>query len=123
MYQSSKAERCLFNWGNTLVRVRSGLPQHEGRVPKVGIIFTDTDSALEYPDLFKQCFAGRYRRQMTSWQPSTQQYVKVELLSTCQGDRYSAKTYFRINNENIGQFERTLIIVDEGERYYVEGWL
>ena len=32
------------------------------------------------------------------------------------------QTYFRINNENTGQFERTLIIVDEGASvHYVEG--
>ena len=31
-------------------------------------------------------------------------------------------TYFRINAENIGQFERTLIVVDEGaECHYIEG--
>ena len=39
----------------------------------------------------------------------------------CQG-RYSASNLFRINNENTGQFERTLIIVDEGASvHYVEG--
>ncbi len=89
----------------------------------MGIIFTDTDSALkEYPDLFKQYFAKLvHHRLITSWLPSA--VWSGDCLSThyeCQG-RYSTSNYFRINNENTGQFERTLIIVDEGQCHYVEG--
>ena len=65
-----------------------------------------------------------YRRQITSWLPLTQQYGLVEPLSTYQKVKVDIplQTYFRINNENTGQFERTLIIVDEGASvHYVEG--
>ena len=93
---------------------------------KLGIIFTDTDSALkEYPDLFNNTLLSWYRQQITNWLPLTQQLwsggtfiyvpkgVKVDI---------PLQTYFRINNENTGQFERTLIIVDEGASvHYVEG--
>lgn len=93
---------------------------------KLGIIFTDTDSALkEYPDLFKQYFAKLVPptdNKLVSlnsavWSGGTFIYVpkgvKVDI---------PLQTYFRINNENTGQFERTLIIVDEGASvHYVEG--
>lgn len=86
---------------------------------KLGIIFTDTDSALkEYPDLFKQYFAKLVpptdnklaALNSAVWSGGTFIYVpkgiKVDI---------PLQTYFRINNENTGQFERTLIIVDEGQ--------
>lgn len=93
---------------------------------KLGIIFTDTDSALkEYPDLFKQYFAKLVpptdnklaALNSAVWSGGTFIYVpkgvKVDV---------PLQTYFRINNENTGQFERTLIIVDEGASvHYVEG--
>ena len=93
---------------------------------KLGIIFTDTDSALkEYPDLFKQYFAKLVpptdnklaALNSAVWSGGTFIYVpkgvKVDI---------PLQTYFRINNENTGQFERTLIIVDEGASvHYVEG--
>ena len=92
----------------------------------MGIIFTDTDSALkEYPDLFKQYFAKLVpptdnklaALNSAVWSGGTFIYVpkgvKVDV---------PLQTYFRINNENTGQFERTLIIVDEGASvHYVEG--
>ncbi|MCB2841898.1 Fe-S cluster assembly protein SufB [Streptococcus dysgalactiae] len=93
---------------------------------KLGIIFTDTDSALkEYPDLFKKYFAKLVpptdnklaALNSAVWSGGTFIYVpkgvKVDI---------PLQTYFRINNENTGQFERTLIIVDEGASvHYVEG--
>ena len=52
---------------------------------KLGIIFTDTDSALkEYPDCLNNTLRSWYHRLITSWQPSTLQYGRVEPLSTCQ---------------------------------------
>ena len=85
---------------------------------KLGIIFTDTDSALkEYPDLFKQYFAKLVpptdnklaALNSAVWSGGTFIYVpkgvKVDI---------PFKLTSRINNENTGQFERTLIIVDEG---------
>lgn len=93
---------------------------------KLGIIFTDTDSALkEYPDLFKKYFAKLVpptdnklaALNSAFWSGGTFIYVpkgvKVDI---------PLQTYFRINNEATGQFERTLIIVDEGASvHYVEG--
>lgn len=93
---------------------------------KLGIIFTDTDSALkEYPELFKEYFAKLVppsdnklaALNSAVWSGGTFIYVpkgvKVDV---------PLQTYFRINAENTGQFERTLIIVDEGASiHYVEG--
>ncbi|MGK0550691.1 Fe-S cluster assembly protein SufB [Enterococcus faecalis] len=93
---------------------------------KLGIIFTDTDSALkEYPDLFKEYFAKLVpptdnklaALNSAVWSGGTFIYVP-------KGVRVDVplQTYFRINAENTGQFERTLIIVDEGASvHYVEG--
>lgn len=93
---------------------------------KLGIVFTDTDSALkEYPELFKKYFAKLVpptdnklaALNSAFWSGGTFIYVpkgvKVDI---------PLQTYFRINNEGTGQFERTLIIVDEGASvHYVEG--
>lgn len=93
---------------------------------KLGIIFTDTDSALkEYPELFKAYFSKLVPPEDNKlaalnsavWSGGTFIYVpkgvKVDI---------PLQTYFRINAENTGQFERTLIIVDEGASvHYVEG--
>ena len=93
---------------------------------KLGIIFTDTDSALkEYPELFKKYFSKLVpptdnklaALNSAFWSGGTFIYVpkgvKVEI---------PLQTYFRINRESMGQFERTLIIVDEGASvHYVEG--
>lgn len=93
---------------------------------KLGIIFTDTDSALkEYPDLFKEYFSKLVpptdnklaALNSAVWSGGTFIYVP-------KGVRIDVplQTYFRINAENTGQFERTLIIVDEGASvHYVEG--
>ena len=91
-----------------------------------GVIFLSTDMALQtYPELFKKYFnkVVPYQDNKFSalngavWSGGSFIYVpkgvKLEkpLLS-----------YFRINNEKSGQFERTLIIVDEGaDVHYVEG--
>ncbi|MDR1012979.1 MAG: Fe-S cluster assembly protein SufB, partial [Lactobacillales bacterium] len=93
---------------------------------KQGIIFTDTDSALKkYSEIFKQYFAKLVPpndNKLTAlnsavWSGGTFIYVpkgvKVEI---------PLQTYFRINAEKMGQFERTLIIADEGASvHYVEG--
>ena len=93
---------------------------------KLGIVFTDTDSALkEYPELFKQYF--------TKLVPPTNNKLAALNSAVWSGGTFiyvpkgvkvdvPLQTYFRINNENSGQFERTLIIVDEGASvHYVEG--
>ncbi|OLE23702.1 MAG: Fe-S cluster assembly protein SufB, partial [Catenulispora sp. 13_1_20CM_3_70_7] len=91
-----------------------------------GVIFTDTDSALrQYPDLFKEYFgtiippADNKLAALNSavWSGGSFIYVpkgvKVEI---------PLQAYFRINAENMGQFERTLIICDEDSFvHYIEG--
>lgn len=93
---------------------------------KLGIIFTDTDSALrDYPDLFKKFFAKLVpptdnklaALNSAVWSGGTFIYVPKGVTVDVP-----LQTYFRINNENTGQFERTLIIADEGASvHYIEG--
>ncbi len=91
-----------------------------------GVIFVDTDTALKkYPKLFKQYFNSvvKYQDNKFSalngavWSGGAFIYVPkgVKLEKPLQ-------SYFRINSERMGQFERTLIVVDEGaDLHYVEG--
>lgn len=91
-----------------------------------GVIFLDTDSALKAcPELFKKYFnsvvpyADNKFAALNGavWSGGSFIYVPkgVKLEKPLQ-------SYFRINNEKSGQFERTLIIVDEGaDVHYVEG--
>ena len=91
-----------------------------------GVIFVDTDTGLrEHEELFKEYFGtvipvgdNKFAALNTSvWSGGSFIYVPkgvhVEI---------PLQAYFRINTENMGQFERTLIIVDEGAYvHYVEG--
>ena len=91
-----------------------------------GVIFTDTDSALrDHPDLFKEYFG-------TIIPPSDNKFAALNSAVWSGGSfiyvppgveiEFPLQAYFRINSENMGQFERTLIIVDEGAKiHYVEG--
>ena len=93
---------------------------------KQGVIFLDTDTALkEQPEIFKKYFAkiippedNKFAALNSAvWSGGSFIYippgVKVDM---------PLQAYFRINAENIGQFERTLIIADEGsEIHYIEG--
>lgn len=93
---------------------------------KQGVLFLDTDSALkEHPEIFKKYFGkvippedNKFAALNSAvWSGGSFIYVppgvKVDM---------PLQAYFRINAENIGQFERTLIIVDEGaEVHYIEG--
>lgn len=93
---------------------------------KMGIVFTDTDTALkEYPEIFKEHFGtvvpatDNKLAALNSavWSGGTFIYVP-------KGVRCDVplQMYFRINDEAMGQFERTLIVVDEGASvHYVEG--
>ena len=95
-------------------------------VEEKGIIFMDTDSALKrYPELFKEYFGtlvsmndNKFAALNTAvWSGGTFIYIPkgVKLDMPLQA-------YFRINTQDMGQFERTLIIVDEGaEVHYLEG--
>ncbi|MHC9536710.1 Fe-S cluster assembly protein SufB [Dellaglioa sp. BT-FLS60] len=93
---------------------------------KLGIIFMDTDSAVqEYPELVKQYFGklvpasnNKFSALNSAvWSGGTFIYVPKGVKT-----EVPIQSYFRINAENTGQFERTLIIVDEGASVnYVEG--
>ncbi|MEI8055839.1 MAG: Fe-S cluster assembly protein SufB [Actinomycetes bacterium] len=91
-----------------------------------GVLFLDTDTGLrEHEDVFRQYFGSiiptgdnKFSALNTAvWSGGSFIYVpkgvKVDI---------PLQAYFRINTENMGQFERTLIIVDEGAYvHYVEG--
>ena len=93
---------------------------------KQGVLFLDTDAALvEHPELFRKYFGkiippedNKFAALNSAvWSGGSFIYVPpgVHIDMPLQA-------YFRINAENIGQFERTLIIVDEGaEVHYIEG--
>ncbi len=91
-----------------------------------GVIFCDMDTALrEHPEIVKKWFGkiipandNKFSALNTAvWSGGSFIYipegVKVEL---------PLQAYFRINAENMGQFERTLIIADKGSQvHYIEG--
>ncbi len=91
-----------------------------------GVIFLDTDTALrEHPEIFKEYFAtvipagdNKFSALNTAvWSGGSFIYVPPGVHVDIP-----LQAYFRINTENMGQFERTLIIVDEGAYvHYVEG--
>ncbi len=91
-----------------------------------GIIFLSTDDALkEYPDLFKEYFntlVNYSENKFTAlngalWSGGSFIYIPKNI----KLDR-PLQSYFRINSIMMGQFERTLIIVDENaELSYIEG--
>lgn len=95
-------------------------------VEEKGVIFTDPDTALkEHPELFRKYFGtivpfsdNKFAALNSAvWSGGSFIYVPkgVKLEKPLQ-------SYFRINSEQMGQFERTLIIVDEGaDVHYVEG--
>jgi len=91
-----------------------------------GVVFMGTDQALkEYPDIFRKHFGtvvppedNKFAALNSAvWSGGSFVYVPkgVEVPLPLQA-------YFRINGENTGQFERTLIVVDEGAKvHYIEG--
>src|SRR6266566_324804 len=91
-----------------------------------GVVFADTDTALrEHPELFQEYFASvipvgdnKFAALNTAvWSGGSFIYVPKGVHVDIP-----LQAYFRINTENMGQFERTLIIVDEGASvHYVEG--
>ena len=93
---------------------------------KQGVIFTDTDTAVkEYPDLVREYFS-------TIIPPTDNKFAALNSAVWSGGSfiyvpkgvkiDFPLQAYFRINAENMGQFERTLLIVDEGASiHHVEG--
>jgi len=93
---------------------------------KLGVVFMGTDQALiEYPDIFRKHFGTVVPAEDNKfsalnaavWSGGSFVYIPkdVEVPLPLQA-------YFRINGENTGQFERTLIVVEEGAKvHYIEG--
>lgn len=93
---------------------------------KQGVIFEGTDAALQkYPEYFKKYFG-------TVIPPADNKFAALNSAVWSGGSfiyvpkgvhiQLPLQAYFRINAENMGQFERTLIIADEGSSvHYVEG--
>ncbi len=93
---------------------------------KKGVLFMDTDSGLrKHPEIFKKYFA-------TMIPPHDNKFAALNSAVWSGGSfvyipkgvkvKLPLQAYFRINAQNVGQFERTLIIADEGSFvHYVEG--
>ncbi|MEX2546613.1 MAG: Fe-S cluster assembly protein SufB [Chloroflexota bacterium] len=93
---------------------------------KIGVVFMGTDQALkEYPDIFKKYFG-------TVIPPEDNKFAALNSAVWSGGSfvyvpkgvdvPLPLQAYFRINGENTGQFERTLIVVEEDAKVsYVEG--
>ncbi len=98
----------------------------KAELSKQGVIFTDMDSAVrEHSDIVRQYFStiipatdNKFAALNSAvWSGGSFVYVpagvKIE---------FPLQAYFRINAANMGQFERTLIIIEEGaQAHYVEG--
>ena len=151
-YYAKASEKTEKDWDNVPAEVKAtfdklGIPEAEKKflagvgaqyesevvyhhlredLAKQGVLFLDTDTALkEQPEIFKKYFGkvippedNKFAALNSAvWSGGSFIYipkgVKVDL---------PLQAYFRINKENIGQFERTLIIADEGsEVHYIEG--
>ncbi|MCY0895106.1 MAG: Fe-S cluster assembly protein SufB [Alicyclobacillaceae bacterium] len=93
---------------------------------ELGVIFSDTDTALrEHPEIFKQYFGTVIPPEdnkfaaLNSAVWSGGSFIYVPKGVRCE---VPLQAYFRINSENMGQFERTLIIADDDSFvHYVEG--
>ena len=93
---------------------------------KIGVLFLDMDSGLrEHPEIVKKYFA-------TIIPPEDNKFAALNSAVWSGGSfiyvppnvnvEIPLQAYFRINTENMGQFERTLIIADEGSSvHYIEG--
>jgi len=99
---------------------------HNIKDKESGVIFTSTDEALKkYPELFKKYFNNlvKYTENKYTalngafWSGGSFIYIPKHV----KLDR-PLQSYFRINSRNMGQFERTLIVVDDDSSlHYVEG--
>ncbi len=114
--------------GGVAAQYESEVVYHKIRedLEEQGVLFLDTDTALrEHEDVFKEYFGSvipvgdnKFAALNTSvWSGGSFVYVPKGVHIDIP-----LQAYFRINTENMGQFERTLIIVDEGAYvHYVEG--
>lgn len=93
---------------------------------KLGVVFLDTDSGLQqYPELFKEYFGtlipagdNKFAALNTAfWSGGSFVYIPKGVTVPMP-----LQAYFRINTQNMGQFERTLIIAEEASSvHYIEG--
>ena len=95
-------------------------------VEEKGVIFLDIDSALkEYPDLFKKYFGtivSAGDNKLAAWNSAVWSGGSFIYVPPGVKLEKPLQSYFRINSESMGQFERSIIIVDDGaEISYVEG--
>ncbi len=123
-----KAEREFF--GGVGAQYDSGTVYHKIRedLAAKGVLFTDTDTAVrEHPDLVRKYFGKivPYNDNKFSalnsavWSGGSFVYVPPGVDAGIP-----LQAYFRINAQNVGQFERTLIIGDKGAKmHYLEGCL
>ena len=112
--------------GGVTNQFESEVVYHNQSLNDEGIIFTSTDDALQkYPELFKQYFnhlVNYAENKYTAlngavWSGGSFIYIPKDV----KVDR-PLQSYFRIETESLGQFERTIIIVDEGaDLSYIEG--
>jgi Fe-S cluster assembly protein SufB len=91
-----------------------------------GVIFCDMDTALrEYPEIVKEHFGTVIPRNDNKFSAlNSSVWSGGSFIYVPEGVKVSMplQAYFRINAENMGQFERTLIIADKGsEVHYIEG--
>ena len=111
--------------GGVTNQFESEVVYHNQKVEE-GVIFTSTDEALKrYPDLFKEYFNSLVKYDENKytalngavWSGGSFIYVPKGV----KVDK-PLQSYFRIETESLGQFERTIIIVDEGaDLSYIEG--
>jgi Fe-S cluster assembly protein SufB len=112
--------------GGVTNQFESEVVYHNQSVKDDGIIFTSTDDALQkYPELFKEYFnhlVNYTENKYTAlngavWSGGSFIYIPKGV----KVDK-PLQSYFRIETESLGQFERTIIIVDEGaDLSYIEG--
>jgi Fe-S cluster assembly protein SufB len=121
-----EAEREML--GGVTAQYESEVVYHSVRkdLEEKGVFFSDMDTALrEHPDIVKRYFG-------TVIPPNDNKFAALNSAVWSGGSfiyvppgvhvEIPLQAYFRINKENMGQFERTLIIVDEGAYvHYVEG--
>ena len=111
--------------GGVTNQFESEVVYHNQKVEE-GVIFTSTDEALKrYPDLFKEYFNSLVKYDENKytalngavWSGGSFIYVPKGV----KVDK-PLQSYFRIETESLGQFERTIISVDEGaDLSYIEG--
>ncbi len=93
---------------------------------KKGVVFLDTETGLkEYPELFEKYFGTVIPAHDNKFAAlNSAVWSGGNFIYVPKGVRIDKplQAYFRINSERMGQFERTLIIADEGSFiHYVEG--